>query len=58
MKRMQKSLTVQGNSGLYNHTRNIEKGIENSLKKNMNRWKNNRKKLTKSIKNKTRKLRK
>ena len=62
IKRMQNSFTVRGNTGLYNHTRNMQAGLLNSLKKKTNRWRKNMNRLTRGHKKtttkKTRRVRK
>jgi len=43
---MQEAISVKENSGLYNYTRNIQAGLQNTMKKMSNRWKMNMNRLT------------
>ena len=57
MKKMLNSITVRGNTGLYNHTRNMQAGLLNSLKKKTNNWRKNMNGLTRRHKKVTKKTR-
>jgi|UniRef100_A0A6C0KJW9 hypothetical protein len=46
LKKFQQAFTIRGNSGLYNYTRNIQAGLQNTMKKMTNRWKMNMNRLT------------